>query len=168
MVERAAGDFLKKDAQTPLRASYLAAGVDLRIDTNFEPILRIAQQSFDPACSGNREEIRLRLWVDENCLADEPRPKPYFRGLGHLVFAGFDGKSSLLINLRDRYAAGRRCIVRASPGKQAGCCWPGRPVRASPHCLSRWLRSVSIFCLTTERSSATGREEFWHGACRLK
>ena len=107
MVERAAGDFLKKDAKTPLRVNYLAAGVDLRIDTNFEPILRIAQQSFEPAGSGDREEIRLRLWVDEKCLADEPRPKPYFRGLGHLVFAGFDGKSSLLINLRDRYAAGR-------------------------------------------------------------
>src|SRR5262245_24191128 len=95
--------------KTPLRANYLAAGVDLSIETNFAAILTIAHDSFQQTfgAAGKKEDIRLRLWVDENTDTDERRTKAYFRGLGHLVFAGFGEKNSLLINLRDRSAAGR-------------------------------------------------------------
>ena len=102
------GDFLKKDVRTSLCATYLAAGVHLRIETNSESILQIAQQSFEQTRPDirSRDEIRLRLWVE----AQRPcatRSKPYFRGLGNLVFSGFDDRSSLMINLRDRSGAGR-------------------------------------------------------------
>jgi len=103
------GDFLRMAVKTPLRANYLAAGVDLSIETNVAAILGIAQDSFEQtlAALGKKEHILLRLWVDEENTAPEGRTKACFRGLGHLVFAGFDEKNSLLINLRDRSAAGR-------------------------------------------------------------
>src|SRR5262249_14309581 len=76
---------------------------------NFAAILTIAHDSFQQTfgAAGKKEDIRLRLWVDENTDTDERRTKAYFRGLGHLVFAGFGEKNSLLINLRARSAAGR-------------------------------------------------------------
>jgi len=109
VAETASGDFLKKDARTPLRGMYLAAGVNLRIETNSESILQITEQMFGQPAAGfsDREDIRLRLWVDEMRHADEPRPKPYFRGLGHMVFAGFDESTSVLMNPHDRSAVGR-------------------------------------------------------------
>ena len=104
-----AGDFLKKDARTPLHASYLAVGVRLRIETNSESILQIAQAAFQQTNSSleNRAEIRLRLWVEEDKHSDGLKFKPYFRGLGHLVFSGFDSRSSLMINLRNLSGIGR-------------------------------------------------------------
>src|SRR5215468_7908165 len=107
--EKTEGDFLRVAAKTPLRASYLAAGIDLRIETNVAGILDIAEGCFEQIREtlGKKGDISLRLWVDERNRSHERRTKPYFRGLGHLVFAGFDEKNSLLINLHDRSAAGR-------------------------------------------------------------
>jgi len=109
MEESATGDFLKKAARTPLRGHHLMAGVHLRIETNFEPILRVARETFEevPAVHEGVKEVRLRFWVEDARHAGATRTKPYFRGLDHLVFAGFDGRNSLLINLRDRYGLGR-------------------------------------------------------------
>ena len=103
------GDFFRMAVKTPLRANYIAAGVDLSIETNLAAILEIAHDSFEQTLAplGKKEGILLRLWVDEESSSDERTTKAYFRGLGHLVFAGFDEKNSLLINLRDRSAAGR-------------------------------------------------------------
>ena len=103
------GDFFRMAVKTPLRANYIAAGVDLSIETNLAAILEIAHDSFEQTLAplGKKEGIFLRLWVDEESSSDERRTKAYFRGLGHLVFAGFDENNSLLINLRDRSAAGR-------------------------------------------------------------
>lgn len=109
MGTKVAGDFLKRDAKTPFSGHYLAAGTPLKIATNFEPILQIARESFEEAQPGSqrREGIRLRFWVENSSHADAIRSKPYFRGLDHLVFAGFDARNSLLINLRDRHGLGR-------------------------------------------------------------
>ena len=101
-------DFLKKDVGTSLCGRYLAAGVRLRIDTNSESILKIASANLAPWESdrNSEEAIRLRLWVEDEDSADEER-NPYYRGLGHLVYSGYGDRSSLVINLRDRYGAGR-------------------------------------------------------------
>ena len=101
-------DFLKKDVGTSLCGRYLAAGVRLRIDTNSESILKIASANLAPweFDRNSREAIRLRLWVEDEDSADEER-NPYYRGLGHLVYSGYGDRSSLVINLRDRYGAGR-------------------------------------------------------------
>jgi hypothetical protein len=104
------GDFLKTKAVTPLNGQYWAAGVQLRITTNFEPILNAAQKMFEewlPPGRDRTEEIRLRVWVEDTSHSGDPKPKPYFRGLDHLVFAGFDGRNSILINLQDQVGIGR-------------------------------------------------------------
>jgi hypothetical protein len=101
------GDFLKKDVETPLYGCYLAAGARLRIETNSESILAIARANLEPSDDGHdQEEVRLKLWVEDE-HSQCPATKPYFRGLGHLVFSGYDDRSSLLIDLRNRCGAGR-------------------------------------------------------------
>lgn len=110
MTTISAGDFLKTKAKTPLKGQYWAAGVRLRITTNFEPILVAAQKFFEeriPLGRDGKEEIRLRFWVEDKPRSEAQKPKPYFRGLGQLVFAGFDGRNSYLLNLRDRCGLGR-------------------------------------------------------------
>jgi hypothetical protein len=104
------GDFLKTKAVTPLNGQYWAAGVQLRITTNFEPILNAAQKTFEegiPPGHDGVKEIRLRFWVEDTPQPRVLKPRPYFRGLDHLVFAGFDGRNSILINLRDQFGIGR-------------------------------------------------------------
>ena len=104
------GDFLKKDVTTPFWGRYLAAGLPLRIDTNSESILAIAKENLE-ACVAEQDTpttIRLRLWVEEDWEEpDRPFPKPYFRGLGQLVYCGYNDRSSLVLNLRDYCGAGR-------------------------------------------------------------
>lgn len=101
-------DFLKKRAQTPLSRCFCAAGILCRLSTNFRPILEFARQSFIERDRGQRfADFRVRLWVDLNASCTRPWPKPYYRGLGHLIFAGFDSANSLLIDLRSRRVFGR-------------------------------------------------------------
>ncbi len=99
---------MKASAQTPLVAHYIAAGMTCQIATNFEPILEAAGESFFPAgASPSSPDLRLRFWVDPEAHNSNPCPKPYYRGLGHLVFAGFDSQNSVLMDLRARRAIGR-------------------------------------------------------------
>ncbi len=103
-----AGDFLRKDAQTPLSEHFLMAGVRGAISTNFPDILDAARESFCPVEGPDAEPgLRLRFWVDPKGTTQPPWPKPFFRGLGHLVFAGFDSQSSMLIDLQSRRVLGR-------------------------------------------------------------
>ncbi|HET9215902.1 MAG TPA: hypothetical protein VFR18_02925 [Terriglobia bacterium] len=99
-------DFLKKDVQTPLYGCYLASGISLRIETNSESILSIARANFESLDDSHvKNEVRLRLWVED--AHDSPQTRPYFRGLGHLVFSGYGERSSLLIDVASRRGAGR-------------------------------------------------------------
>jgi len=58
-------------------------------------------------------DFSLRFWVDHAARSEPPWPKPYARGLGDLVFAGFDRRSSLLANLRTRHVIGRFSVEMA-------------------------------------------------------
>src|SRR5690348_18439462 len=112
MTTISSGDFLRTKAVTPLDGRYQAAGVQLHIATNFEPILNVAGKTFgEGAVPGQYggEEYRLRFWVEGTPQSVPPKPKskPYFRGLGHLVFAGIDGRNSILMNLREQFGIGR-------------------------------------------------------------
>lgn len=102
------GDFLKRDVKTPFCGCYLAAGIHLTIHTNSESILAIASATFEPSDTDHdvKEDVRLKLWVEEEYSSTQ-ESKPYFRGLGHLVFSGYDERSSLLVDLRDCSGAGR-------------------------------------------------------------
>jgi len=100
-------DFLRKGAETPLSERYLAAGVPCDLSTNFEPILEAARESFPPAPDRQSLPVlHLRFWVDANAQTKPPWPKPFFRGLGHLIFGGFDSENSILIDRLRRQAIG--------------------------------------------------------------
>lgn len=47
------------------------------------------------------------MWVDDRDNSQPPWPKPYVRGLDHMVYVGFDSKSSLLADLASRKVIGR-------------------------------------------------------------
>jgi hypothetical protein len=103
-----AGDFLCKDAATPLCEQYTAAGAVCSFSTNHEPLLETARESFLPVKGPPvSAAFSVRFWVDYAESTEPPWPKPYVRGLNHLVFAGFDSGSSMLADLRTRRVIGR-------------------------------------------------------------
>ncbi len=108
-------DFLHKHAETPLCENYTAAGVVCSLSTNCDLILEAARGSFLPAeATSGSADFSLRFWVDDTDIAPPPWPKPYVRGLDHLVFAGFDSRSSLLADLRTRRVIGRFSAAMAT------------------------------------------------------
>jgi hypothetical protein len=101
-------DFLHRDAETRLCEYYVAAGAVCSLSTNFAPILEAARQSFVRlSTTPSRTDFSLRFWVDAAGRSQPPWPKPYCRGLDHLVFAGFDTESSVSVDLHTRRAIGR-------------------------------------------------------------
>jgi hypothetical protein len=110
-----AGDFLCKDAATPLCEHYIAVGAVCSFSTNSEPLLEAARESFLPVETAPASvDFSVRFWVDTNDVAQPPWPKPYVRGLNHLVFAGFDSGSSMLVDLRTRRVIGRFSAAKAA------------------------------------------------------
>jgi len=110
-------DFFRRDAQTPLQRRFLAAGAVCTLHTNWEPILEAARQSFLPLQSDACDtDFSVRLWVDSQSSSQRPWPKPFVRGLDHLVFASFDSHSSMLVDLRKRRVAGRFSASMAADG----------------------------------------------------
>jgi len=111
------GNFLCKDAATPLCEHYIAAGAVCSFSTNCEALLEAARDSFLPVeAPPVSVDFSVRFWVDRTNSAQPPWPKPYVRGLDHLVFAGFNSGSSMLADLRTR-----RVIGRFSAGMAADC-----------------------------------------------
>jgi hypothetical protein len=102
-----ASDFLKRGARTPLYGLFLAGGAVCEIRTNSTSILNAARVSFLPAEETDVVEFGMRFWEDSRVGGQAPWPKPYVRGLGQMVFAGFDCGSAVLINLHSREAIGR-------------------------------------------------------------
>jgi len=109
------GDFLRIQAETPLCEYFRAGAAVCRFSTNCEHLLKAARETFWSARSQpDSADFSIRLWVDHADPAQPPWPKPYVRGLGDLVFGGFDAGSSMLANVR-----GRRVIGRFSPAMAA-------------------------------------------------
>src|SRR5579871_4616384 len=102
------GDFLHSRECTPYSEAYLAADILFHLSTNSLTILKAARASFFPTSdSAHKAIFAIRLWVDPRCLTGPPWPKPYVRGLDHIVYAGFAPGSSLVIDLKSRRIAGR-------------------------------------------------------------
>lgn len=102
------GDFLCGNASTPLRRHYSVAGAVCCLSTNSELLHEAARESFLPIDSSRASaEFSVRFWIDNSNGTALPLTKPYVRGLDHLVFAGFDARSSLLADLRSRRVIGR-------------------------------------------------------------
>lgn len=102
------GDFFRRDAQTPLHDRFLAVGAVCTLQTNFAPILEVAHEVFLPMTSPDwSTDFSLRVWVDPQSCSEPPWPKPFVRGLDHLVFASFDSDSSMLVDVSKRRVVGR-------------------------------------------------------------
>lgn len=108
-------DFLHKDAETTLCEHYMAAGAVCSLATNSEQVLEAARSTFLPLESPpSAVDFSMRFWVDGNDEARLPWPKPYVRGLDHMVFAGLDPRSSLFADLRTRRVLGRFSAAMAA------------------------------------------------------
>lgn len=108
-------DFFHRDAGAELCEHYIAAGAVCRLATNCEQLLQSARESFLPIeLPREPVDFSLRIWVDGTRVAEHSWPKPYVRGLDHLVFAGFDSRSSLLADLRTRRVIGRFSAAMAA------------------------------------------------------
>ena len=84
------------------------AGVVGSISTNSQEILAAAEASFCPVEDAHANpQMHWRLWADPDSTTQPPWPKPIFRGLDHLIFAGLDAQSSIMIDLKRRRAIGR-------------------------------------------------------------
>jgi hypothetical protein len=111
-------DFLHKDAETTLCEHYMAGGAVCRLSTNSEELLETARDTFLPVESAQTTpDFSLRFWVDGAGTRPQSWPKPYVRGLDHLVFAGFDDRSSILADLRTRRVIGRFSTAIASDSR---------------------------------------------------
>jgi hypothetical protein len=141
-------DFLHKDAETKLCEHYIAAGALCSLSTNSERVLDAARNTFHAAgVQPSPVDFRLRFWVDDTEASQPPWPKPYVRGLDHLVFAGFDEGSSMLADLRT-------------------CCVIGRFSAGMAADLEYW-QSVIFPMLLTVVSASVGIAEL-HCACVAK
>lgn len=101
-------DFLHKDAETKLCEHFIAADAVCSLSTNSQQVLDAARNTLQTAeVQPGPVVLHLRFWVDDTDPSQAPWPKPYVRGLNHLVFAGFDESSSMLTDLRTCRVIGR-------------------------------------------------------------
>jgi hypothetical protein len=82
--------------------------------TNCEQMLEAARASFVAVEQPGPVDFSVRFWADDALLSRPPWPNPYVRGLGHLVFAGFDGASSMLVDLQTCRVIGRFSAAMAA------------------------------------------------------
>ena len=114
-------DFLHQDVETNLCELYVAAGAVFSFFTNSEHLLEAARQTFRPAGKRSaRVDFSVRFWVDDVNPELPPWPKPYVRGLNHLVFAGFSARSSMLADLHTHRVIGRFSPNMATDSKHWG------------------------------------------------
>jgi hypothetical protein len=87
---------------------YIVAGVFFSLSTNSEAVHAAMSESFGRAAKlVPAPEVTMHVVVGADAQDARRWPKPYFRGLNHFVFAGFDSESQLLIDLRRQRIIGR-------------------------------------------------------------
>jgi hypothetical protein len=96
------------EALTPLQSHHLVTGAHCVVSTNSQEILDAAQSFFrEPADPQSPPTLSFRFWVGLAASTSRPWPQPFFRGLGHLAYAGFDSENSLILDLRRGSILGR-------------------------------------------------------------
>jgi hypothetical protein len=104
----ASNDFLKIEQETPLQRVFLVCGTEWRISTNSESVLQAASDCFleleHPVAP---PAVQAKFWVEPGSSEAADSSSPYVRGLDHLVFAGFDSRSSAVVDLSTLRIAGR-------------------------------------------------------------
>ena len=92
---------------TNLEARFSVVGTTWLISSNSPEILAAAKETFpDAADSSAAIDLTVRLVVNPALVGKTPWPKPYFRGLDHLVYAAYDQNCSMLVDLLRRRVIG--------------------------------------------------------------
>ncbi|HEV2420036.1 MAG TPA: hypothetical protein VGX94_19755 [Terriglobia bacterium] len=87
---------------------YTIAGAICSLSTNSQAIHDVIGESYGQVDElVSTPDLTMQFWVDGAPRNVEAWPKPYFRGLNHLVFARFDSESEVLIDLGQRRIIGR-------------------------------------------------------------
>jgi hypothetical protein len=128
---------------------YVVAGAICSLSTNSEALYAAMGESFGRTAEPvPAPDVTMRLLVDASARNATPWPKPYFRGLSHLVFAGFDSESELLVDLRSR-----RIIGRISPRMAANQIYLKRVVFPAVFgIVSHAIRLTPLHCACVARN----------------
>jgi hypothetical protein len=137
------------EIETPQSEYYSVLGVTCAVFTNSEEILAATRQSFrimarpDEPCA-----MTMRLWEDNEVEGSPPWPQPFFRGLSHLVYVGFDAGSCALLDTRRRHVIGR-----FGPAMTADCAYWQRAILPTLiGLMSESLGAAALHCACVERS----------------
>lgn len=85
----------------PMRAQFLAAGSVWRVSCSSREILQVMGEAFQPLDRGDSHvDLDISFRVDPTLCETPPWPKPYFRGLDHMVYAAYGPGSSMLVDLQ--------------------------------------------------------------------
>ena len=92
----------------PFEARFVVAGSIWLIATNAAEIVSAAEKTFQRTNDTTSPvALTISCYVDQELSARPPWPQPHFRGLDHLVYAGYGAGSSMLIDLQRRRVIGR-------------------------------------------------------------
>ena len=108
-----AHDFLHRKAKTPFSKCFLAAGILFRFAANCKSLFEIASNTLYLPSVSEEVDFSARFWVDKSDRTGPSWPKPYVRGLDHVIFARFGAGSSLVVDLKRRHICGRFSMAMA-------------------------------------------------------
>ena len=99
---------LDHEIYTPLHSHHIVTGAHCMVSTNSPAVLGAARKFFRQAVEPQYPPgLTLRFWVDPAAQSSPPWPNPFFRGLEHFAYAGFDSENSFLLDHRRRSVLGR-------------------------------------------------------------
>jgi hypothetical protein len=91
----------------PFGARFIVAGSVWLIASNSAEILTAARNTFQDANDVTSPiALTVSCYVDSEIREEKPWPRPFFRGLDHLVYAAYGLGSSMLIDVRQRRVIG--------------------------------------------------------------
>ena len=108
-----AHDFLHRKAKTPFSKCFLAAGILFRFAANCKSLFEIDSNTLYLPSVSEEVDFSARFWVDKSDRTGPSWPKPYVRGLDHVIFARFGAGSSLVVDLKRRHICGRFSMAMA-------------------------------------------------------
>ncbi|MDE3180645.1 MAG: hypothetical protein KGM47_13425 [Acidobacteriota bacterium] len=140
-----------EEIQAPMCEWFRVLGLRGAISSNSQQILHAARRSFrqnmDPEPT---PDLSMSLCVDSNASGSPPWPQPYFRGLSHLVYAGLDGKCSMLLDLRRRRGIGRFSLAMVQDAEY----WQRVIFPSAVGLMSEPLGLTTLHCACVARNGA--------------
>ena len=96
------------DLLLPFKQRFAVAGSVWLISTNAPEIVSAAGATFQSVNDTTLPAaLTISCYVDPELRAKQPWPQPHFRGLDHLVYAGYGSGGSMIVDLQRRRVIGR-------------------------------------------------------------